>query len=169
MTPGSAGGELGDHGALRPPPPRGPRDFLLFRGCSASPVPQASHLFLPKKKKKKARWEEFQERQVPMFFSTSRRTAQTVAAVDPDLVLDVSAGEPADQLLWLRRRTLSWVRWRTGGNSPKLLSCFFLFLPDWNRPRGRTRWMLRPDALCKYPYEIVFCPVKIFSFKLFGE
>lgn len=91
MTPGSAGGELGDHGALRPPAGLVISCFswLLSFACPASLPPVSA-----KKKKKKARREEFQERQVPMFFSTSRRTAQTVAAVDPDLVLDISAGEP---------------------------------------------------------------------------
>lgn len=88
MTPGSAGGELGDHGALRPP-------GGLVISCFSWLLSFARPASLPSvsAKKKKVRLEEFQERQVPMFFSTSRHTAQTVAAFNPDLVLDADTGE----------------------------------------------------------------------------
>lgn len=45
--------------------PLGASFFPAFRGCSASPVPQASHRFLPKYKRRR---KAFQVRQVPMFF-----------------------------------------------------------------------------------------------------
>lgn len=41
-----------------------------------------------------------------------------------------------------------------------LILVSFFFFRTGIFPGERTRWMLRCDALCKYQYEILYCPVK---------
>lgn len=72
-------------------------------------------------------------------------------------------GGSAGQLLWLRRRSLCWVRrWRTRGHFLKLLRCFFffLFVDRGTFPEEGRGERAAVNALCKYRSEVVFYPVK---------